>query len=568
MPPSPRRSRNRRIASRSAWASFAEQVTPEVAKDLRAAELLGLRGDTEAAMQILRSAAAALAGRPGVDDDLVAIGEMATVVATWGGDLPAHHEFLESLAESAEHPKAKGALLFTRGRTGTASETPQFLTQALGEFTIAGDLRGRAVTLGELAWPRDDGLSSAYRVRVGTEGLDLAKQTGDQWAIAFCAGRLAGCETYLDMPGALEHWEQAAMVLPSSPDAITAEIASLNQFNWAHTALGHGNYRLASRVSNEGKVLAHGATWARKFAGVEALVAWRTGDLDQAMHAGQAARAGRHQIATGMGGVAMSAYALEREGRPDTRLIDDSLRHIEFDEQMLWLALSVQASLRVARREPSPLRDVAPALEQAERMQIHFGWEDLVLVMAEHRPADARAALARMADLWPTYPRGEAVRSYVAGLVAEEDSGFRELMHAAEAFASLPEPITAARALHAAASVAPTTHEGNRLRWQAIEIFRKHRAERSLAIVLRDRKLHRGPDLPPVPESQRMVASAGLTPREREVAVLAARGFTAQEIAESLHISIGTARNHVLHVREKFGGVPKRKLAQLFGENP
>lgn len=563
----PRRAKKRRIASRSAWASFAERVSHGVSRQLRHAEALGLRGETEAGLEILRAAAAALPAGPEADDDRVAIGEMATVVAAWGGELPEHHGFLESLAEASSSPRAKGALLFARGRTGTAAETPHFLTQALSEFTIAGDLRGRAVTLGELAWPREDGLSADYRVRVGTEGLELAKRTKDAWAIAFCAGRLAGCETYLDRPRALEHWQEAAEVLPSSPDAITAEIASLNQFNWAHTAMGHGDYALAQRVVNEGKVLAHGATWARKFAGVEALVAWRTGDLQAAVSAGQAARAGRPQIATGMGGVALAAAALEREGRPDSRIVDDALRHFEFDEQMLWLGIAVQASLRLARKEPSPLRDIEHALEQAERMQIHFGWEDLVLVMAEHRRAEAAPILARMAELWPTYPRGEAVRTFVTGLVASGSAGYRDLMAAAEAFSALPEPITAGRALHAAAGVAPSAQEGNRLRWDAIRLFQQHGAERSLASVLRDRKLHRGPGLPPVPESQRLVATAGLTVREREVATLAARGYTAQEIAEQLHISLGTARNHLLRVREKFGGVPKRKLAQLLGEN-
>jgi DNA-binding CsgD family transcriptional regulator len=81
--------------------------------------------------------------------------------------------------------------------------------------------------------------------------------------------------------------------------------------------------------------------------------------------------------------------------------------------------------------------------------------------------------------------------------------------------------------------------------------------------VLRDRRLHRGENHVPIPASQRHVASAGLTVREREVAALAARGYTAQEIATALQISIGTARNHLLKVREKFGGVPKRRLAEL-----
>lgn len=554
----------RRVSSRSALASFAHTVSPALRPVLREVEAMGLRGDTRAGLDRLMQTAAALpASAP--DGDRVAIGELAVVVSAWGSELIDAHPFLESLATQVHGSDARGALLFTRGRAGTAAETPEILTRALAEFRLAGDIRGQAVTLGELCWPREDGLSGDYRITVGQEGLALARQTRDPWAIAFCAGRLAGCETYLDRPEALEHWREAAAVLPSSPDAVTAEIASLNQFNWAHTAYGHGNYALAARVAHEGKLLAHGATWARKFAAVEALVHWRTGNLDAAVSSAVVARAGRPQMSTGMAGIVLGAVALEREGRPDPKVLDDSLDHIEFDEQMLWLALAVRATQRVARREPFPLRELNHALGQAAGMGVRFGWEDLVLVMAHADPDEARDALARMTTLWPANPRGSAVRLAVEGLVLGRD-GYDLLLEAAQRFEALPEPVTVGQLLHAAAGVAPDAAAGNRLRRRAIELFQAHGAERSLAAVLRDRSLHRGHDLPSVPASQRLVSTAGLTAREREVATLAAQGMTAQEIADQLHISIGTARNHVLRVRDKFGGVPKRKLAQLLAD--
>lgn len=554
----------RRVSSRSALASFADVVSPALRPVLRDAEALGLSGETRAALDLLVTTAAALP-ESAPDGDRVAIGELAVVVSAWGSELIDAHPFLEDLAARVRSSDARGALLFTRGRAGTAAETPDILTRALAEFRLAGDLRGQAVTLGELCWPREDGLSGDYRVTVGREGLALAHRTGDPWAVAFCAGRLAGCETYLDRPGALEHWAEAARVLPSSPDAVTAEIASLNQFNWAHTAYGHGDYDLAARVAREGKLLAHGATWARKFAAVEALVLWRTGDHVRAVAAARAARSGRAQMATGMGGIVLGAVSLEREGRPEPGVLDEAIGHIEFDEQMLWLALAVRAEVRVARQEPSPLRDLRSALDQAARMGVHFGWEDLALVIAREDREQGAEVLASMADLWPTNPRGAALRLAVEGLVG--GTGGRGLVvEAAERFAALPEPVTAGRLLHDAAGSAPDPATGNALRRRAIELFQAHGADRSLAAVLRDRSLHRGADLPAVPASQRLVSTAGLTSREREVATLAAQGLTAQEIADHLHISIGTARNHVLRVREKFGGVPKRKLAQLLAD--
>lgn len=554
----------RRVSSRSALASFADVVSPALRPVLRDAEALGLSGETRAALDLLVTTAAALP-ESAPDGDRVAIGELAVVVSAWGSELIDAHPFLEDLAARVRSSDARGALLFTRGRAGTTAETPDILTRALAEFRLAGDLRGQAVTLGELCWPREDGLSGDYRVTVGREGLALAHRTGDPWAVAFCAGRLAGCETYLDRPGALEHWAEAARVLPSSPDAVTAEIASLNQFNWAHTAYGHGDYDLAARVAREGKLLAHGATWARKFAAVEALVLWRTGDHVRAVAAARAARSGRAQMATGMGGIVLGAVSLEREGRPEPGVLDEAIGHIEFDEQMLWLALAVRAEVRVARQEPSPLRDLRSALDQAARMGVHFGWEDLALVIAREDREQGAEVLASMADLWPTNPRGAALRLAVEGLVGGT-GGHGLVVEAAERFAALPEPVTAGRLLHDAAGSAPDPATGNALRRRAIELFQAHGADRSLAAVLRDRSLHRGADLPAVPASQRLVSTAGLTSREREVATLAAQGLTAQEIADHLHISIGTARNHVLRVREKFGGVPKRKLAQLLAD--
>jgi DNA-binding CsgD family transcriptional regulator len=44
-----------------------------------------------------------------------------------------------------------------------------------------------------------------------------------------------------------------------------------------------------------------------------------------------------------------------------------------------------------------------------------------------------------------------------------------------------------------------------------------------------------------------------LTPREREVLVLVARGLTTAKIAERLGLSYPTVRTHLEHIREKLG---------------
>ncbi len=58
-------------------------------------------------------------------------------------------------------------------------------------------------------------------------------------------------------------------------------------------------------------------------------------------------------------------------------------------------------------------------------------------------------------------------------------------------------------------------------------------------------------------------ALVNLTPREREVAWLTARGHTNQQIAETLFISPETVKTHVRHVLEKFGVRSKADLRLL-----
>ena len=53
----------------------------------------------------------------------------------------------------------------------------------------------------------------------------------------------------------------------------------------------------------------------------------------------------------------------------------------------------------------------------------------------------------------------------------------------------------------------------------------------------------------------------GLTPREREVAALVARGFSNRQIGEALVITEGTANLHVKHILAKFGFTSRAQIA-------
>src|SRR5919202_2801462 len=63
---------------------------------------------------------------------------------------------------------------------------------------------------------------------------------------------------------------------------------------------------------------------------------------------------------------------------------------------------------------------------------------------------------------------------------------------------------------------------------------------------------------PPITDPSRL---DGLTPREREVADLLARGYSNQQIAEALVLTRGTVANHVAHILGKLGAANRTQVA-------
>jgi non-specific serine/threonine protein kinase len=61
--------------------------------------------------------------------------------------------------------------------------------------------------------------------------------------------------------------------------------------------------------------------------------------------------------------------------------------------------------------------------------------------------------------------------------------------------------------------------------------------------------------------------AAGLTPREREVAALVARGHTSRQIAAALIITERTAASHVQHIRTKLGVRSRAQIAVWVAEH-
>lgn len=72
----------------------------------------------------------------------------------------------------------------------------------------------------------------------------------------------------------------------------------------------------------------------------------------------------------------------------------------------------------------------------------------------------------------------------------------------------------------------------------------------------------------PYQPTREQVADFYLTPREREIAYLAALGFSVQEIADALAMNFQTVRIHLRHILTKMELDDPRELREYFSRNP
>jgi DNA-binding CsgD family transcriptional regulator len=139
--------------------------------------------------------------------------------------------------------------------------------------------------------------------------------------------------------------------------------------------------------------------------------------------------------------------------------------------------------------------------------------------------------------------------THAAALVAGDAVA---LMHAAESFAAIDALIVAAEAADAAAAAfRETGHEAS-----------ARSAAARAALWLQSCEGARPPTLLPAP------AAAELTPREREVALLAAGGLSSREIADLLVVSVRTVDNHLQRVYRKLGVSRRDDLPKLLAAAP
>ncbi len=240
----------------------------------------------------------------------------------------------------------------------------------------------------------------------------------------------------------------------------------------------------------------------------------------------------------------------------------DEVDTLEAESMMLgWLGRITQAEVRAARGEPRPHRDLGPSLRRLAPSRPALGWDGLALSLARFAPDEAAETLADMWDFWPTGPRAATQRAFTETLLGMHDP-YPSYLSIAERYVANGEFVPASAAMHLASRLAPSGRESLAAHRKACEYLMRTDAERSLASLLRERRLRRETGSPTIPPSQRHTVHGGLTPRETEVATLAAQGMTSQEIAVELGISVATTRNHLQRLRDKLGLRSKRDLTR------
>lgn len=518
---------------------------------------------------------AALELCPQADDETkTRLAERATVSARSVNQPAVGLRLIDDALQQVTEPRYRGQLFIRKGRLCLVladwERRAGAFEAALDAFVQAGDRVGQAIALGELALPVGRILSLDRYVSLGRRGLRIAETMGDPYAIALCAGNLAAAELFTGDPGAFALWSRAAEAIEPSVDPASADLAVRNRGNSAICALGYGAYAEADKAISEGIGLSTDPFWQRWFFALDAVRLWRIGRWDEASDRATRARNGLPLPHVAFATAIDAAIAFERARKPDiASLVGVTEFLISRSTDEWWpLTYSILMRIRAARREPSPERGLIDLIERIVSSGLKLGWEDLLPTTAEINPALYRRVITLLGDLRPVGRRADVSMLFADGLSCAHDGEERAeglLLEAAEGYEAVGEPYSVARALEAVARV--QVRRGKRAgdaRVRAAEIYQSLGADRSLATLLRRSGGTRALDRFRVPASQAGSTSPGLTPREREVAELARLGYTARAIAETLGVSIGTAQNHLEHVKSKLGVERKSDVVRFF----
>ena len=323
--------------------------------------------------------------------------------------------------------------------------------------------------------------------------------------------------------------------------------------------------------------------------------AWEAADEPSSPGDAVAMRAARVAalIAVLSGDVAAGRQACQRAGAVGATDADlaqatglAALLQGDADEAWRWLSLAVSRSgeravsgalgmpnlalAAVVRGEPGRARELCERCQEwcAEHGELWcWSWADVVLGLVEWSVGDVAAALARLREALRVKYLFRDVLGIVTCLeaVAWVEAGRGRAVRAERLFAAVSElapvpggypfALAAFRAWHAEAVGRVRAVLPERDRTSAAERGARCTVDEAVRFALGGRRSGSGAEVP-----------AQLTPREREVARLVARGLSNREIAERLVIAKRTSDSHVEHILAKLGFTSRAQIAAWVAE--
>ncbi len=188
---------------------------------------------------------------------------------------------------------------------------------------------------------------------------------------------------------------------------------------------------------------------------------------------------------------------------------------------------------------------LAGATEAAARGEVLLQAELLYEAARCGAGGDVAGRLEALGDV-PEGPLAAARRAFVRG-VARRDAAHLAL--AEKAFADLGADLAAAESASQLSAVLG-------------DHGRRREARHAAARSAQHRRGSVGVDTPALAGT---ATSVDLSPREREIAELAAAGMSSKAIAATLHLSVRTVSNHLQNVYGKLGVSGRSELAELLG---
>lgn len=245
---------------------------------------------------------------------------------------------------------------------------------------------------------------------------------------------------------------------------------------------------------------------------------------------------------------ALRAMALAAQGRGSEALevVQPWIGDVSSANPMKVMVGVAEYQARSIEGDPDVSRAGLAALATAEIGKARYGvaFEALAVLTSIGGHEEAAPLLETVAPLIQG-PRAALVSSLVAATRSHDGENLVQISKEFEELGLVPLAVESARA----ASVA-LSHNGSE---------RKAIAARRRAVTLAGGDfVIRGLDLNP--------ESVRLTPRETDIAQLAAAGVSSQEIADRLFLSVRTVNNHLQHIYQKLGITGRHGLREVLSD--